>query len=149
MLNYKEHLLCKKLLTLSRFELAVDAVRSLGTPKCQYLKLEVCRVLDAIGRIPRYIALSLSSNFSFPQFINSAESKPKESIEVKKLFIPLIFHILIEPSLEAVMICSELGLKHNHVTALCITIQEKGKKHKKDGETHEAKDEYSDFQIIK
>lgn len=32
-----------------------------------------------------------------------------------------MFQILIEPSLEAVMICSELGAKHNQVTALCLS----------------------------
>lgn len=33
--------------------------------------------------------------------------------------IPLIFHILKEPSFDAVMICSEFGVKHKEVTALC------------------------------
>lgn len=31
-----------------------------------------------------------------------------------------MFQVLIEPSLEAVMICSEFGVKHNQVTALWI-----------------------------
>lgn len=31
---------------------------------------------------------------------------------------PLMFQILIEPSLDAVIICSEFGEKHNQVTAL-------------------------------
>lgn len=33
-------------------------------------------------------------------------------------YIPLIFQILIEPSFDAVIICSEFGEKHNQVTAL-------------------------------
>lgn len=49
--------------------------------------------------------------------IHDKDSKYTEH-NLTKLYIPLIFQILIEPSLDAVIICSELGVKHNQVTAL-------------------------------
>lgn len=39
-----------------------------------------------------------------------------------KFNVPLMFQTLIVPSLDAVMICSESGAKHNQVTALCTSI---------------------------
>ena len=47
---------------------------------------------------------------------------------------PLMFQILIEPSLDAVIICSEFGEKHNQVTALW-TLRKRNKKMKRLG-TH-------------
>ena len=38
--------------------------------------------------------------------------------EVRKYSIPLMFHTRMEPSLDAVIICSEVGAKHKQVTAL-------------------------------
>ena len=54
--------------------------------------------------------------------IHDKDSKYTEH-NLTKLYIPLIFQILIEPSLDAVIICSELGVKHNQVTALCKTTR--------------------------
>jgi hypothetical protein len=39
-------------------------------------------------------------------------------VEVTGYSIPLMFHTRMEPSLDAVIICSELGAKHKQVTAL-------------------------------
>lgn len=44
-----------------------------------------------------------------------------------------MFHSLIEPSLEAVMILSELGEKHNQVTALWMAQEKHCKRNVREG----------------
>lgn len=55
------------------------------------------------------------ANISHRKMLSTAINHWKVSIYSN---IPLIFQTLIEPSLDAVMICSELGVKHKQVTAL-------------------------------
>ena len=42
----------------------------------------------------------------------------KTDHSLKKEYTPLMFHTFMVPSLDAVIICSEFGIKHNQVTAL-------------------------------
>jgi hypothetical protein len=59
-----------------------------------------------------------SSEHAKFNLLDAMNSRSNKDVEVTGYSIPLMFHTRMEPSLDAVIICSEFGAKHKQVTAL-------------------------------